>query len=282
MLVLCLDFILLGNTCDHIQQIANGYIFGPHVSYSCGTPLTYKCNTGFEMKGDKELICDINGQFKGKPPSCIKPGGIFSHKFSFFILSVNKMCCNKFLSLHPVLCEDVAVLHSTKEGGVGPYSVGQAISLKCNPCYKGGGVMWCLAGGKWDKMVECSCKKIGRHGKNNWQNILLVVHDRNKVWTPKMISVSGESCGVALKISHGSANTSGNILCGDNASYSCSINYIINGSSVLHCTPQGFQPEAPTCVEGQSCCQQVADSLACFWKFISILFFEQGREIIYL
>ncbi len=69
------------------------------------------------------------------------------------------------------------------------------------------------------------------------------------------ISDSGESCGAALNISQGRGNTSENILCGHNVSYTCSENYVLNGSSMLHCTPERvFHPEAPICVPGEPGC----------------------------
>ena len=68
-------------------------------------------------------------------------------------------CTLHFCVFHPVLCGEIAIPHSTREGGVGPYATGQTISLTCDPCYNGGGTMKCLPGGKWDKMIQCTCKK---------------------------------------------------------------------------------------------------------------------------
>ncbi len=193
-------------------------------------------------------------------------------------------CTLHFCVFHPVLCGEIAIPHSTREGGVGPYATGQTISLTCDPCYNGGGTMKCLPGGKWDKMIQCGEKNtLLAHKAFSCEQMSFsfpVCPFTTAVLCWPLASVSGMSCGVPPKIPHGDINTSNSVPCGQNVSYSCNKNYVLNGSSELHCTPEGmFHAEAPVCLPSEH------RSSVFHWSFFgpllwdwSVCFFLQVME----
>ena len=59
--------------CPVLPGIDNGFItYSPDTvaNFDQGTVATYMCNQGFNLQGDRERVCQINGTFSGIEPLC--------------------------------------------------------------------------------------------------------------------------------------------------------------------------------------------------------------------
>ena len=63
--------------CDDIPFVRNGNKSPDKDSAGCGEKVTYTCNQGFTLVGDKELECLADGQFSGKVPMCNNSGKFY-------------------------------------------------------------------------------------------------------------------------------------------------------------------------------------------------------------
>jgi hypothetical protein len=57
-------------TCPVNDSVLHGHVIGP-VLATVGTNLTYVCDEGYEVKGDKERQCLVTGKWQGEEPLCV-------------------------------------------------------------------------------------------------------------------------------------------------------------------------------------------------------------------
>ena len=68
-LTLILDAI---STCGSLSNPRNGRVVVQ--GQSAGSIATYYCNTGYSVQGYSQRVCNINGQWSGTTPACMKAG----------------------------------------------------------------------------------------------------------------------------------------------------------------------------------------------------------------
>ena len=60
--------------CDNIPGVRNGNKTPDKTSVVCGEKVTYTCNEGFNLVGDRELECQVDGLLSGQVPRCNSSG----------------------------------------------------------------------------------------------------------------------------------------------------------------------------------------------------------------
>ena len=63
--------------CDDIPFVGNGNKSPDKDSAACGEKITYTCNQGFTLVGDKELECQADGLLSGQVPMCNSSGELY-------------------------------------------------------------------------------------------------------------------------------------------------------------------------------------------------------------
>lgn len=56
--------------CSKLDDPANGQVF--LTGTSSGSLAVYICNPGFRLEGSRNRVCQVNGQWSAKEPSCIR------------------------------------------------------------------------------------------------------------------------------------------------------------------------------------------------------------------
>ena len=66
--------------CSPPQKIANGVFYLPSVDtayqYKLGSEITYKCSTGYKLKGTGTLVCLEGPKWSHYPPECLPEEGL--------------------------------------------------------------------------------------------------------------------------------------------------------------------------------------------------------------
>ncbi|NXT86198.1 CR1 protein, partial [Zapornia atra] len=112
--------------CPPPPETENGYVTNGYSSYTFGMAITYKCNNGFSLIGNAEIVCteeNLQGKWSGSPPEC-----------------------------KVVRCENPEVKNGRRVSGYGTeHTYGNTVSFECNPGYlmNGSSVVTCEADNKW-------------------------------------------------------------------------------------------------------------------------------------
>jgi len=113
-LIVCSPPLIQGENLPILENFKDLYTFGEN--------LTFKCSTGYELVGYKEIICNENKQWNGTVPIC-----------------------------KPILCPSLHVNNSLTFTNVSNYPVGFILSIKCESGYRLLGVsqVICSEYGDW-------------------------------------------------------------------------------------------------------------------------------------
>ncbi|XP_077974758.1 IgGFc-binding protein-like [Styela clava] len=67
------DGYFCGPLCDDVTQIENGYIvYSGEIESVAGYKATFRCNAGYILNGNAEIICQADGFWSGANPTCEK------------------------------------------------------------------------------------------------------------------------------------------------------------------------------------------------------------------
>ncbi len=56
--------------CSKLDDPTNGQVF--LTSTTPGALATYVCNPGFRLEGARNRVCQVNGQWSAKEPTCVR------------------------------------------------------------------------------------------------------------------------------------------------------------------------------------------------------------------
>ena len=245
--------------CPKLQLISNGTIdVMAHVK--AGELVTYKCEPGFELKGESVRHCSMNGTWDGHAPycehiECDKPADVISN--------------GRMISLI--------------------FSYGSTIDYVCDPGYEAEGLTnrTCLASGEWDSPIPV-CERVpcpkplnpvnGKIEGFDFRYQKEVVYYCNKGYklqgtgrrrcTAAKIWDSESPVCVRIECPSPRNISNGEILMDsfppkykDKVMYSCNEGFELNGTTEISCTSDGTWSENPPVCHKIKCKQpqEIAD-----------------------
>lgn len=230
-------------TCSNPPSVINADMDIGGLTYL--SPVTYKCNPGYELLGQTDVIeCVEDGTWDPRPPECVPvecgdPGlienGVVT-ALSFTYNSIASYRCNVGYSING---NSSRKCQENKEwSGVSPrcapISCGQPESIE-NGLFEQNGntfesiaTFGCLPGYELQGQAARRC-------------------EANGLWSGSPPGCTKVECGAPPLVDHG-VQTSTGVYFQDTVTYACETGYRLSGDSTLRCETRGnWEPLPPTC-----------------------------------
>lgn len=146
--------------CGYIGTISNGKVFLDKTSY--GGIATFKCDDGYEMIGEAQKTCGLNGKWSGVNPECASRVVVGIILYTHISTFPGTLYCSKLITpAHSTL------VYATEKGHISNASsffhTGTLAEVQCENGYhpSGDNLITCLKDATWDNTLpECIVDEV--------------------------------------------------------------------------------------------------------------------------
>ncbi|XP_070563038.1 LOW QUALITY PROTEIN: sushi, von Willebrand factor type A, EGF and pentraxin domain-containing protein 1-like [Ptychodera flava] len=227
--------------CGAPPSLPHGAIHGGGFTFN--QTVSYSCDAGYSLRGNKERTCQADGVWGGEAPDC------------------EIISCGRSPIVH----------HASKTGQQETF--GSVINYRCDAGYRlsGNQTIICLAKGVWTTAPVCNPVECGppEDAQNSFKNVgnttfgnrvtyhcnrgYILEGDSDRVcledgsWSGKPPKCQIVTCGKALPVEYASHNGTSNHAFGDVIHYKCDEGYERIGHHKVQCSDTGEWTAVPAC-----------------------------------
>ncbi|GBL94831.1 Limulus clotting factor C [Araneus ventricosus] len=223
--------------CDHPGLDVNGIIednngvtiVGQRQVYLPGAELKYRCIDGYEVVGSNDLVCTLEGEWSGDPPTC-----------RIRTTTGTRMVCPN-PTADPNGDMDYIAANDPRRRGQG-FEAGSEVRFTCKSGYEltGPNPIICLRNGQWNSDPP-RCTRIAR------SSTLVMCRDPGSLQNGGVIVYYISR---SRRLNDSDINNAREYPAGTRLSYDCKSGYRLEGQKNLFCRPTGlWEGEKPVCSE---------------------------------